>query len=57
MISITYQDIAKILKGIDLTETKDEDGWWETNKGADFGRERLNEIKTLFEKERENDQT
>ncbi len=29
--------ILPMLKGIDCTEIEDQDGWWETSVGADFG--------------------
>lgn len=31
-------ELDKILQGIDKEETHDEDGWWETSIGAEFGR-------------------
>jgi hypothetical protein len=40
--------IEEILKGIDKTEIDAEEGWWETSTGAEFGAERLRQIRALF---------
>ncbi len=37
-----------ILKGIDQDESDDNDGWWETSKGASFGTAKLAEIEELI---------
>ena len=42
--------IERILRGIDKTETEDVDGWWETSKGAEFGAQKLREIRELIER-------
>lgn len=36
--------IKEILKGIDKDEWEDNDGWWETSTGAEFGAKKLNEV-------------
>lgn len=36
--------IKHILRGIDRTETEDEEGWWETSTGAAFGEQKLREL-------------
>ena len=46
---IQYEDIAKILHGIDMDECENDDGWWETSTGAEYGASVLAEIKALFE--------
>jgi hypothetical protein len=42
------EEIKTILIGIDYEETNHKDGWWETSKGAKFGRERLSLLLTAF---------
>lgn len=37
-------EVRAILKGIDKTETEDTGGWWETSTGADFGKQKLDEV-------------
>jgi hypothetical protein len=41
--------VLQELDGIDKTESEDENGWWETSTGADFGVEKLQEIRNLFD--------
>ena len=41
-------NILAILNGINQTETESDDGWWETSTGAEFGENKLAEIKALF---------
>lgn len=36
--------IRETLKGIDMEETESDDGWWETGTGAEFGKNKLNEL-------------
>ena len=36
--------IMQLLDGIDKTETESESGWWETERGAQFGSEVLRKI-------------
>lgn len=36
--------VKEILKGIDSDECETDDGWWETSKGAEFGKSKLNEL-------------
>lgn len=43
------QAIEQILTGIDRWELDDEQGWWETDTGVEFGKERLELIRKLFE--------
>ena len=40
--------IDAILAGIDKEETDATNGWWETSTGAEFGAQKLNEIRALF---------
>jgi hypothetical protein len=40
--------VEEILSGIDATEIERDDGWWETSSGAEFGAEKLRQIRTLF---------
>ena len=48
--------LDEVLKGLDETETCSEAGWWETSSGAEFGAEKLAEVKALFaELEQERD--
>ena len=39
--------IREILKGIDKDISQDNDGWWETSTGAEFGAKKLKEIESL----------
>jgi len=39
------EEVEHILYGIDKDETYVLDGWWETKTGADFGKEKLEEIR------------
>ena len=41
--------LEKILYGIDTCETEDDNGWWETDTGASFGRRKLNQIRKLVQ--------
>jgi hypothetical protein len=41
-------NILCLLEGIDKTEIEQDDGWWETSAGADFGAEILQKINNLF---------
>ena len=36
--------IRKILTGIDKTEIEQDNGWWETSYGAEFGEKKLIEL-------------
>lgn len=38
------------LCGINKTETEDENGWWETSTGADFGERKLKAILAIISK-------
>lgn len=38
------QKIRDILYGIDKREVDDEMGWWPTSSGANFGKEKLDEV-------------
>ena len=44
------EDIKELLKGIDQTENESDDGWWETSTGAEFGRNRLNNLIELIKR-------
>ena len=48
-MKVTYEQIAEILRGINLTETDDASGWWETSEQAKHGGEKLMKIKALFD--------
>lgn len=37
-----------ILKGIDKEESEHDSGWWETSTGAEFGKNKLAEIKSFI---------
>ncbi|EPA8519147.1 hypothetical protein ACQ686_005052 [Klebsiella aerogenes] len=41
-----FDVVTSILDGIDRTEL--DDGWWETSAGAEFGREKLEEIRSCM---------
>jgi len=45
------ENIKELLKGIDQTENESDDGWWETSTGAKFGRDKLNMLIELVDKE------
>lgn len=36
--------IKEILFGIDLTQSENDFGWWETSTGSSFGKERLEQV-------------
>jgi len=36
--------IEKLSVGIDMTENDSNNGWWETEKGAEFGKEYLAKV-------------
>jgi len=38
------KEIRVLLKGIDKDELQHEEGWWSTSKGAEFGKEKLDEL-------------
>jgi len=38
------KEIRSLLKGIDKEELEDYEGWWSTSKGAEFGKEKLEEL-------------
>jgi len=41
-------DIDEILYGIDMTSRDDENGWWETSTGVEFGAERLSLVRSAI---------
>ena len=41
------EKIREILKGIDKDISQDNDGWWETSTGSEFGAKKLKEIESL----------
>lgn len=43
------ENIKELLKGIDQTENESNDGWWETDEGAEFGKDKLNMLIELIE--------
>lgn len=47
----TFEQVKEILKGIDKTEYDQDQGWWETFTGAEFGKAKLQEIEALFNQE------
>lgn len=40
--------LREILIGIDSTECANDDGWWETSTGAEFGASKLSAVEALF---------
>ncbi len=48
--------IREILKGIDKTEYECEHGWWETSQGAEFGKRKLEELLSEFNKNKDIDE-
>lgn len=40
--------LHEIVRGIDKDEIYDEDGWWETSFGVEFGAARLAELDALI---------
>ena len=44
------RELRSIVDGIDRDETEDDDGWWETSTGAEFGAERLRHLERLIER-------
>lgn len=44
------EETRKILKGIDQTEDENINGWWETSVGAEFGKNKLDEILAFINK-------
>jgi len=41
--------VKEILHGIELDNSDDDDGWWETSVGVKFGKEKLEELLTYLE--------
>lgn len=41
------RQLRHICTGIDKTDVEDEDGWWETSVGAEFGAARLRDLERL----------
>ncbi len=44
------KELRKILIGIDKDQREDDNGWWETSCGAEFGAKKLKEVEELFKK-------
>lgn len=42
--------LNEILKGIDKDQCEDDNGWWETICGAEFGANKLKEVQDLVKK-------
>jgi hypothetical protein len=42
-------EIKKTLDGIDQDECEYDNGWWETSYGAEFGKNKLDELIKLIE--------
>lgn len=49
------EKVNKILIGIDETEINSDDGWWEVSTGAEFGKEKLNQLLNLLKNINEGD--
>lgn len=49
-MNMLIENIKELLKGIDQTECESDEGWWETSTGAEFGRDKLNMLIELVEK-------
>lgn len=47
-VAVKFSAVEAVLDGIDKTEFEDRGGWWETSVGAEFGAERLQELRELF---------
>jgi len=45
--SSALERLRQITRGIDEQQTHDDDGWWETSVGAEFGRKKLAELEIL----------
>ena len=43
-MTVLEEEIRGLLKGIDKEELEDYEGWWSTSKGAEFGKEKLEEL-------------
>lgn len=46
---VKESEIRQMLCGIDTREVEDDDGWWETSAGADFGEQRLHALLALLD--------
>lgn len=44
------EQVKEVLSGIDQEETENDEGWWGTPDGAEFGESKLKEVITLIEK-------
>ena len=44
------KELRKILIGIDKDECEDDNGWWETSTGAEFGAKKMKEVEELVKK-------
>lgn len=44
------KEFDEIVLGIDKQETEDDNGWWETSTGAEFGKKKKKEIKKFYRK-------
>ena len=44
------KELRKILIGIDKDQCEDDNGWWETSSGAEFGAKKLKEVEALVKK-------
>jgi len=47
---VRESEVRDLLRGIDSTETTDDEGWWETSSGAKFGEQHLLALLALLEK-------
>lgn len=41
-------EVDRILSGIEFTESEDDNGYWETSLGAEFGAGKLSELKEMI---------
>ncbi len=44
------QEIRLLLHGIDMDECENDEGWWETSTGAEFGEKKLEQLLALIKK-------
>ena len=45
------EKVKEILNGIDEQQTESDQGWWETSKESDFGRNKLKDLIAAIELE------
>lgn len=43
-----FDRVCEVLRGIDKTQVEDPDGWWETFGEAEFGAEKLKNLRAIL---------